>query len=127
MPNRLTLALVALLAALAVPSTAHAAKKEQTYYVSLGDSYTVGYQATGPGQGGATRNGFPDQLVRKARARGHRLKLVNFGCGDTVTSTKILQRTSPCVLRAPAARAMAAARRSPPRSASCAATAARSR
>jgi lysophospholipase L1-like esterase len=99
MPTRLTLALAAVLVALALPSAAHAAKK-QSYYVSLGDSYTVGYQATGPGQGGATRNGFPDQLVRKARARGHRLKLVNFGCGDTVTTAKILQRTAPCVLRA---------------------------
>jgi lysophospholipase L1-like esterase len=94
MPSRLTLALAALLAALALPSAAHAAK-QSTFYVSLGDSYASGYQATGAGVGQNTRNGFAYQLVGKARTRGHRLKLVNFGCGGE-TTTSILQRKTPC-------------------------------
>jgi len=59
------------------------------YYVSLGDSYAIGFQ---PGRG-ITHNGFADQVVTKARARGYRLKLVNFGCGGA-TTTSILQATS---------------------------------
>jgi lysophospholipase L1-like esterase len=94
MPTRLTLALAALLVALALPSAAHAAK-QQSFYVSLGDSYASGYQATGAGVGNNTRNGFAYQLVDKARKRGHRLKLVNFGCGGETTSS-ILQRKTPC-------------------------------
>ena len=78
----------------------HAAKT--TYYVSLGDSYAVGYQATGPNQGQTTRNGFADQVVARARARGHRLKLVNFGCGGE-TTTSILTRKTRCAGRAPGA------------------------
>src|SRR5829696_600985 len=46
---------------LAAPASAKAAKTQ--YYVSLGDSYAVGYQ---PGQG-STREGFADQTVKKAR------------------------------------------------------------
>jgi len=59
------------------------------YYVSLGDSYAIGYQ---PGRG-ITHNGFADQVVTKARARGYHLKLVNFACGGA-TTTSILQATS---------------------------------
>ena len=95
MPNRrLTLAVAAPLAALALPSAAQAAKKP-SFYVSLGDSYASGYQATGAGVGENTRNGFAYQLVGKARKRGHRLKLVNFGCGGE-TTTSILERKTPC-------------------------------
>jgi lysophospholipase L1-like esterase len=99
MPNRLALAALALLLALALPSAAHAAKK-RSYYVSLGDSYAVGYQATGQGTGKTTRKGYADQLLPKARARGYRLKLVNFGCGGE-TTTSILQRKTRCGGRAP--------------------------
>jgi lysophospholipase L1-like esterase len=96
MPNRrLTLALLPVLVALALPAAAQAAAKEPSFYVSLGDSYASGYQATGTGVGRNTRNGFAYQLVDKARRRGHRLKLVNFGCGGE-TTTSILQRKTPC-------------------------------
>jgi lysophospholipase L1-like esterase len=99
MPNGLTLAFAALLLALLLPSAAHGASK-QSYYVSLGDSYASGYQATGPGVGENTRNGFAYQLVNKARKRGHRLRLVNFGCGGE-TTTSILIRKTPCGGRSP--------------------------
>jgi lysophospholipase L1-like esterase len=92
MPRRTLL--IALAAALALPGTAQAAKKP-SYYVSLGDSYAAGYQATGQGQGHTTRNGFAYQLVGKAKKRGYKLKLVNFGCGGE-TSESILKRTAKC-------------------------------
>jgi lysophospholipase L1-like esterase len=98
MPTRLALALVLLLV---LPTAAQAAKK-RSYYVSLGDSYAVGYQATGQGQSKTTRKGYADQLVRNARARGHRLTLVNFGCGGETTSS-ILQRKTRCRGSAPGA------------------------
>jgi lysophospholipase L1-like esterase len=63
-----------------------AAASSRRYYVSLGDSYAVGFQ---PGRG-ATRHGFPDQVVTKATRRGYHLQLVNFGCGGA-TTTSILQ------------------------------------
>ncbi len=59
------------------------------FYVSLGDSYAIGYQ---PGRG-VTRNGYADQVVAKAAGRGYRLRLVNYGCGGA-TTTSILQATS---------------------------------
>jgi lysophospholipase L1-like esterase len=100
MHTRLVPALAAALA-LAVPAAAQAAERSK-YYVSLGDSYAVGYQATGPGEGRATRNGFADQLVKQARKRGHRLELVNFGCGGE-TTTSILKRKTACGGPAPGA------------------------
>jgi lysophospholipase L1-like esterase len=68
------------------PDHRPAAASSKRYYVSLGDSYAVGYQ---PGLG-STRNGFADQVVTKAGRRGYHLQLVNFGCGGA-TTTSILQ------------------------------------
>src|SRR5450756_17116 len=63
------------------------------YYVSLGDSYAVGYQPTGAdvGQtvGHTTTNGFAYQLPKLAASRGYNLTLVNFGCA-AATTTSIL-------------------------------------
>ncbi|GAC1306213.1 MAG: hypothetical protein NVSMB16_02020 [Acidimicrobiales bacterium] len=61
----------------------------QDFYVSLGDSYASGYQASGKGRGGTTRNGFAYQVPALAQAKGYQLTLVNFGCsGATVTSLR---------------------------------------
>ena len=85
---------------LLVPATAQAAGHTKTqYYVSLGDSYAVGYQ---PGRG-TTREGFADQTVTKARKRGYRLKLVNFGCGGATTTSIIKGKGCPKPARAPGA------------------------
>ncbi len=94
MPSRTLAAAVAALS-LAVPASAQAAKAKPAYYVSLGDSYAAGYQRFSETVGKTTRAGFAYQVVRKARARGHRLKLVNFGCGGE-TSVSILKRTTRC-------------------------------
>jgi lysophospholipase L1-like esterase len=88
----LRLCAVAFAAALLVPAAASAADRE--YYVSLGDSYATGYQATGPGEGSATRKGFANQLPKLARERGYRLKLVNFGCGGETTTSILLRKTA---------------------------------
>jgi lysophospholipase L1-like esterase len=79
--------------ALAVPAAASAAERQ--YYVSLGDSYATGFQATGQGQGANTRNGFAYLLPKAARRRGYRYELVNFGCGGE-TTTSILRRKAAC-------------------------------
>lgn len=77
---------------LAAPASGLAAKRPaKQLYVSLGDSYATGYQATGVKQGGSTEHGFANQIPRYARKRGYRLKLVNFGCGGANT-TSILEQ-----------------------------------
>lgn len=76
------LGVVALLGLLVVPlgnAPAKAATKQ--YYVSLGDSYSIGHQP----ERGATRHGYADQVVAKARRRGYKLELVNFGCAGATT------------------------------------------
>lgn len=93
MPTRLVLALFLLLA-LAVPSAAHAAKTP-AYYVSLGDSYAAGYQRFSATDARTTRDGFAYQLVGRAKARGYKLQLVNFGCGGE-TSVSIFERKTKC-------------------------------
>lgn len=72
-----------------VPSTASSAPSGPLYYVSVGDSYAAGYQATGPGRGATTRNGFADQLIALEQARGTTLTLVNFGCSGATTSSML--------------------------------------
>jgi lysophospholipase L1-like esterase len=93
MTRILILALVAT-AALAAPAGADAAKERQLY-VSLGDSYATGFQPSVIDQQAGTRNGFAYQVPRLARERGHRLKLVNFGCGGATTDS-LLHRTTRC-------------------------------
>jgi len=86
---------VALVVALAVPAGASAAPN---YLVAVGDSYTIGYQ---PG-GLARTDGFNDQVVTKARARGYRFTLANFGCGGATTTSLLKQRGCPADARAEA-------------------------
>jgi lysophospholipase L1-like esterase len=95
----LTLA-VALVLVLALPAASPAGTRSPPtqLYVSLGDSYATGYQATAQGAGRNTRNGFAYQLSGLARSRGYNFKLVNFGCGGA-TTTSILQAKG-CVPRA---------------------------
>lgn len=105
MSRSITAAALAAIVALAAPAAGQAApkhhakdKKQQQLYVSLGDSYATGYQATGVRQGANTTNGFANQIPALAKAKGYRLKLVNFGCGGA-TTTSIL-RTDGCAEQA---------------------------
>ena len=84
----------ALLAALAVPGAA-AAKAQPQYYVSLGDSYSVGWQRHSETDAGPTTKGYANDIVRLARAKGHRYKLVNFGCGGATTTSILKSKGCP--------------------------------
>jgi lysophospholipase L1-like esterase len=91
---------LALVLALTIPQGVQAAQggkaSTQQLYVSLGDSYSVGYQPGSPGYlGSATKQGYADKAVKLARKRGYDLDLANFGCGGE-TTTSILERTTPC-------------------------------
>ena len=71
-------------------STAQAAQaaQPQMYYVSLGDSYSVGYQPD--------RGSTPGYTVVVAKAT--RLTLVNFGCGGATTTSLVSSLGCPDVL-----------------------------
>jgi lysophospholipase L1-like esterase len=87
-------ALAALAVALVLPGAASAAKAKPQFYVSLGDSYAVGWQRHSDTDASVTTKGYANDVVKLAKARGKRLKLVNFGCGGA-TTTSIL-RTKGC-------------------------------
>ena len=60
------------------------------YYLSLGDSLSVGEQPLGPdGTGVATDRGYADQLFAIAQARYPNLRLVKLGCRGETTATMI--------------------------------------
>lgn len=66
----------------------HAASATK-YYVSLGDSYSVGYQ---PSPTAGSTNGFTVPVTKKEK-----LTLENFGCGGATTSS-IVNYTGNCVV-----------------------------
>ncbi len=64
-----------------------------TYYVSIGDSYAAGYQPIkGQFIGRTSTAGFAYQLAAKATLRGHKLTLVNYGCGGVTTTSLVEQK-----------------------------------
>ncbi len=81
-------AAIVLLAAMPSPAAAlRAPAVNQQLYVSLGDSYAVGYE---PGIG-STLNSFPDQVPGIVKKRGYNLKVVNFGCSGASSKSLIEQ------------------------------------
>ena len=75
-------------AILGMADPAQAATKSPTYYVSLGDSYSVGYQ---PGRGATP--GYTAVVAKDTR-----LTLVNFGCGGATTTSIVSSIGCPDVL-----------------------------
>lgn len=73
---------------LSAGQAAKAAGTSKTYYVSLGDSYSVGYQPD--------RGSTPGYTVVVAKAT--RLTLVNFGCGGATTTSLVSSVGCPDVL-----------------------------
>lgn len=71
--------LVALSGAARAGTASAAGTAKRTYYVSVGDSYSVGYQ---PGVGATT--GYAGYVAKKTR-----LTLANFGCGGATTTSII--------------------------------------
>jgi lysophospholipase L1-like esterase len=100
MSFRIRLALAALVALFVVaPAAAHAAAPKQ-FYLSLGDSYAVGYQGDVKK---TTHNGFADQIVPLARKKGYHFKLVNQGCGGATTTSMLQQKGCAAAALAPGA------------------------
>jgi|tagenome__1003787_1003787.scaffolds.fasta_scaffold20912682_4 lysophospholipase L1-like esterase len=108
MPHKTPLVglVAALLVALAIPSAAHAAKTpKRQYYVSLGDSYAVGWQHPGLYDFGPTKSGFDRQIPKLAKKKHYRLKEVNFGCGGATTTSILESKGCPKPARAIGGRA----------------------
>jgi lysophospholipase L1-like esterase len=82
--NRVALAALMLTFVLAFTGLAEA-KAPKRFYVSLGDSLSVGVQPNSAGKNLNTRQGYPRQL---AKLVGN-LKLVEYGCGNATTKTFI--------------------------------------
>ena len=76
------------LATLVVPSAAGAATRSPTYYVSLGDSYAVGYQPVL----GATP-GYASYVAKHTH-----LTLANFGCAGATTTSLLTTVGCPATL-----------------------------
>lgn len=97
---------IIVVATVALPGAAEAAKSSSTYYVSLGDSYSVGYQ---PGKGATF--GYAGYVAQRTH-----FTLVNFGCAgattisiiDTIGCPDILPRTAGAVPYPTSAQATAA-------------------
>ena len=101
MSHRIRALLVASAISLVVVSAAHAAAKpRKQFYLSLGDSYAVGYQGDVKK---TTHNGFADQLVPLARKKGYAFTLVNQGCGGATTTSMLQQKGCPALALAPGA------------------------
>jgi lysophospholipase L1-like esterase len=98
MSFRVRVALAAVAVSLVAVPAAHAASKQ--FYLSLGDSYAVGYQADVKS---TTHNGFADQLVPLARKRGYHFTLVNQGCGGATTTSMLQQKGCAAAALAPGA------------------------
>jgi lysophospholipase L1-like esterase len=77
--TRLALALLGLGATIVVLPGVAQASKAKTYYVSVGDSYSAGYQ---PGLGATS--GYTGYVAKKTH-----LTLANFGCGGATTTSVI--------------------------------------
>jgi lysophospholipase L1-like esterase len=85
----LLLTLLVLAASLLLPLSAAGASSKggsssPKYYVSLGDSYSIGYQ---PDPTLSLRFGYTHYLVASEKRRGTNLTLVNFGCGGATTGS----------------------------------------
>lgn len=94
---------LAALALVAIAPAAHAANKPVTqYFLSMGDSYAVGYQDS---LGHTTHDGPADQLLPLARKRGYDFKLVNLGCAGATSGSMLTAKDCPTPARAPGAAA----------------------
>jgi lysophospholipase L1-like esterase len=94
-----------LLLALALPAAANAKSSPKQYYVSLGDSYAVGWQHPALYDFGPTKTGFDRQIPKLAKKKGYRYTEVNFGCGGATTTSILEQKGCPKQARALGGRA----------------------
>ncbi|MGH9098228.1 MAG: SGNH/GDSL hydrolase family protein, partial [Acidimicrobiales bacterium] len=86
----------------ATKSTTAPPTTQNEYYVSLGDSYAAGWEATGPGGAGqTTTHGYAYQVPHLAAALGYHFTVVNFGCGGATTASILKSRG--CAILGPGA------------------------
>ena len=79
---------VLVLALIMAPSALAASHPSKHYYVSLGDSLSVGYQPVGPSFAGVeTKQGYTNDLRAKYARKIKNLKLVEFGCPKETTGS----------------------------------------
>ena len=78
----LVAAAVVMVGLVAVPGVSQAAKKSPPFYLSLGDSYSVGYQPNANGIGGNATAGYTAYVAKKVK-----MQLENFGCGGATTTS----------------------------------------
>src|SRR3954451_22195188 len=101
--TRTLLAILALFA-LALPASAAAKSKHKpkpTYYVSLGDSWSDGFQPLGPDKNDIpTKRGYERTVVKLVKKKHTPLKLVELGCGGATTGS-IINGTKPGVEKRP--------------------------
>src|SRR5437763_17065690 len=101
MSHRIRALLVAAAMSLVVVPAAHAAAKpRKQFYLSLGDSYAVGYQGDVKR---TAHKGFADQLVPLARKKGYAFTNVNQGFGDAATTSMLQHKACAALALAPAA------------------------
>src|SRR4051812_31116226 len=81
------LATASALLALLAPGMAQAKKPPARYYVSLGDSLSVGEQPRADGVTVLTNHGYVDQLADFERKRIPGLRKVKLGCGGERMTT----------------------------------------
>jgi lysophospholipase L1-like esterase len=95
----LALLIVVALALTAAVTPARADDANAThYYLSLGDSLSVGVQPIGDGgQDVETNQGYPDQLYATLYAGDPKLQLVKLGCGGESTQSMIVGSVDPSV------------------------------
>ena len=67
----------------------HPAGNGPVYYLSLGDSLSLGIQPTATGQNMPTERGYADRLAARLSGRIGHLRLVKLGCSGETTSTMI--------------------------------------
>jgi lysophospholipase L1-like esterase len=98
----LAMSLLVLLAAAPAAQAANHAKpqREAQFFLSLGDSYAVGFQND---INEPTTNAPANQLVPLAAKRGYRFKLINLGCAGATTGSMLTQINCPAPARAPGA------------------------
>jgi lysophospholipase L1-like esterase len=89
------LAALVVAALILLPAAGAQAKAKKQLLVTVGDSYATGYQSESATKGANTKHSYSHQLVKLAKKRGHRYKLVNFGCGGA-TTVSMLKQTKPC-------------------------------
>ncbi len=68
-------------------------------YLSLGDSYAMGWQPLADSEPGVYRHGYAHLLPDRLRPKGYRLTLVNLGCGGATIES--MSSRSGCPIPAP--------------------------